>query len=190
MTRPSVRVTCTSTDLIEPEKLIPLQGELKWLEDKQYEKLKASLLRHGFSFPVFGWKHQKKHFVIDAHQRLRAIGKMREDGIELVGGKVPVIWVKAKDRDEALELILVALSQYGRTDEDHIYAFVKENEMDWPELRTEIDFPSINMGKLQKGWFDSEFNPDEPKQNAEVKELWCRCEDCGHVHELKKDERK
>jgi DNA modification methylase len=158
---PTVRVTCSATDLIDPETLTPFQGELKWLEEKQYEKLKASLLRHGFSFPVFAWKKGKASYVIDAHQRLLALSKMRAEGVGLEGGKVPVVWVEAEDERHAKELVLAAMSQYGRYDEDSIYKFISEAGLDWPDVKAFSDFTPVNMGKLEVGWFADKLNPDE-----------------------------
>ncbi len=149
-----VRVTCSSTDLIDPKKLTPFQGELKWLEDKQYEKLKTSLLNHGFVFPVFGWKHARKNYVIDAHQRLLALTKMQSEGIALEGNKVPIVWVEADNEVDARKLILLAVSQYGRYDYDSMYKFMSESGISFADVKSEMDFPTFNMGTFEAGWFD------------------------------------
>lgn len=182
MTAKTVQVTCESTDLIDPDKLTPFQGDLKWLEDKQYEKLKLSLLRHGFSFPVFAWRKGKTNFVIDAHQRLYALHQMRKEGITLEGGKVPVVWIKARDEKHAKELVLAAMSEYGRYDEDSYYEFHNNAGLDWKSVKAFADFPQIHMGKLSVGWFDEMVvKPSDAESQSQLDEKKkTRCPKCGH----------
>lgn len=176
----SVAVTCTSTDLIDPKRLTPFQGDLKWLEDKQYAKLKESLLRHGFSFPVYAWKNSRKNYVIDAHQRLLALGKMREEGIVLEGGKVPVVWVMAENEKQAKELVLAAMSQYGRYDEDSVYKYINESNLEWAESKDVLDFPSFNMGTFEVGWFgDPAEGDDTVVAKSEDLDDDYKCPKCG-----------
>lgn len=159
--RKIVRITCDVEHRLTPEDLTPLQGELKVLTKLKYEKLKRSLLRHGFVFPEYVWKNDGKNYITDGHQRIRALQKMREEGVELEGGKVPVVFVHAKDRKQALELILAATSQYGQLGEESIYQFVMGNSLEWDELEPFVAFPSIDMEKLEKGWFNSTWKPDD-----------------------------
>lgn len=186
-----IQVTCESTDLIEPSKLTPFQGELKWLEEKQFRKLAESILRHGFSFPEFAWKSGKKAFTLDGHQRTRVVLELLKNGwtddegkhwsVELAGGKVPVVWVKAKNEKAAKELVLAAMSQYGRYDEDSLYKFIHEAGIDWPELKGIVDFSALNMGKFEKGWFDGSFKPEgEFPEKGEDVETKFKCPKCGY----------
>lgn len=165
-----IKITCDTKDLLAPDKLTPLQGELKSLTEKKYEKLKASLLRHGFVFPEYVWKNGKTNYVTDGHQRLRAIAMMKQQGIELEGGKVPIVYVQADNKKHALELILAAMSEYGSYDEDSVYEFVKTNELDWSEIKPFSDFAALNMGKLDVGWFQPDWTPEAQEKSEEVPE--------------------
>lgn len=160
-----VRITCDVKDLIAPDKLTPLQGELKSLTEKKYEKLKASLLRHGFVFPEYVWKNGKTNYVTDGHQRLRALSKMKEEGIGLEGGKVPIVYVHAENKKHAMELILAAMSEYGSYDEDSIYEFVTMAGLDWKDVKPFSDFAALNMGTLEHGWF-KHLDLEEPAGNT------------------------
>jgi len=164
-----IRITCDTKHMLEPDKLTPLQGDLKALTDKKYEKLKASLLRFGFAFPEFVWKDKTKNYIVDGHQRIRALVKMSGDGIKLEGGKVPIVYVKAKNKKEALALILAATSQYGDLDEDSVFQFVKENALEWADLKAFAEFPALNMGTLQAGWFGDAEIVEDP--DAEWKDM-------------------
>lgn len=177
-----VRITCSSTDLIDPKKLTPFQGELKWLEDAQYKKLKTSLLNHGFVFPVFGWKHRRKNYTIDAHQRLLALTKMRSEGIELEGNKVPIVWVEADNEVDARKLILLAVSQYGRYDYESMYKFMSEGGVGFDDVKREMDFPTFNMGTFEVGWW-KDIEP-EAATKGEQSDITTKkatiCPQCGH----------
>ena len=172
----TIRITCETKARLEPEKLTPMQGQLKGLDKKHYAKLRESLLRHGFAFPEYAWKSGKTNYVLDGTQRLRALGRMKQEGIELEGGKVPVVFVHAKNKKHAAELILAASSAYGRMSMDSAYEFIAENELEWPEVKAFADLENLNMGTLEKGWFDDGFEPGEG--NGEGKEN--ECPKCGH----------
>lgn len=162
-----IKIVCDTKHSLPLDKLLPFQGELKSLTEKKYEKLKASLLRHGFSFPEFVWKSGKRSFILDGHQRVHALKRLRSEGIVL-DGNVPVVYIQARNKKHAKELVLAATSQYGDMDEDSIYKFVKEADLNWPELKFSLDFAEINMDKLQKGWFDNDWTPGEREQSEEV----------------------
>lgn len=171
-----IRVMCSSTDLIDPKKLIPFQGELKTLEKKDFRKLASSIIESGFTFPEYAWKSGGKAYTLDGHQRTRVMlellkngwtnGEGKHDQVELVGGKVPVVWVKAANKKAAKKLVLAAMSQYGKYTEDSIYQFIHESELEWEKLKRIVDFPAINMGKFEKGWLDADFSPEETKGEA------------------------
>ncbi len=176
-----IRVMCSSTDLIDPKKLIPFQGELKTLEKKDFRKLATSIIESGFTFPEYAWKSGGKAYTMDGHQRTRVIlellkngwtnGEGKHDEVELVGGKVPVVWVKAANKKAAKKLVLAAMSQYGKYTEDSIYQFIHESELEWKEVKKIAAFPAINMGKLEKGWFDPDFSPESAKGDVEFSEF-------------------
>lgn len=146
-----IRVTCTGAGTAEISDLVPFQGELKSLSEKSYQKLRASILKYGVSFPFFVWKHDDKLHTLDGHQRDRVLRKMRDDE-DFVIPPVPVDFIGAADEKEAKEKILILSSQFGKIDNDSLYGFVMENELDFEELKTVIDLPEINLEKFEEGW--------------------------------------
>ena len=90
-----IKITCKGADSFPIEALLAFQDNLKTLPKEEFEKLKHSIEKHGFSFPVFVWRNHSKKYIIDGHQRLYVLKKMLEDGYEVKGGKVPVDWIKA-----------------------------------------------------------------------------------------------
>ena len=89
-----------------------LQGNLKDLNKKNYEKLKNVLLKRGFDIPLFLWNNGDDHFLMDGHQRLRVMTTedMSDDG----NYEVPYILIEAADHREARAKLLEITSQYGK----------------------------------------------------------------------------
>lgn len=101
----------------------PMQGELKELSEKNYNKLKKSIVERGFIYPVFVWIEQMK--MLDGHQRQRVF--INEDWII----EVPYIPVSAKTEKEAKENLLLASSQFGRIVQEGWDDFTFDLDEDW-----------------------------------------------------------
>ncbi len=100
------------TEKLDYRTIKPLQGNLKDLHKKNYDKLKHSLEENGFTFPGFVWKDSKGEcWALDMHQRLRVM--TREDMNDNGSYEIPVVYIPAKDKQEAKKKILLATSQYG-----------------------------------------------------------------------------
>jgi hypothetical protein len=98
----TIRVTCTDAATLQLEKLLPLQGELKTITPDRAAKLRASILRHGITFPFFVWRNGDKNFIIDAHQRDKVLQGLQTEGWTVP--PVPVAWIEAADEKEAREM--------------------------------------------------------------------------------------
>ncbi len=170
-----IRITCTGADMVDVDALEHFQGELKTLSDKEYRKLRQSIARKGFSFPVFVWRDKAGRLkVIDGHQRLNTLREMLKDGYVLDGGRVPVAYIDAASEKDAKAKVLLAASQYGRYDEESVYRYIGEAGLDWGELKLEIDLPQISMGKLAAGYFKD----DDVDETASTRKTVCP--ECGH----------
>ena len=68
-----VKIACEGHNTVPLDKLIVIQGGLKTLSDINAGKLQKSILKHGFSAPIFVWPHKTKVKttlkVIDGTQR-------------------------------------------------------------------------------------------------------------------------
>jgi hypothetical protein len=104
--------------------LIPIQGNLKDLKEKNYKKLKKSFERYGFKIPFFVWIptlsesvmvdgedfeiEAGKMYLLDGHQRYRLLTTEGCTPYEL-----PYVLIEAENFLKAKEMILVISSQYG-----------------------------------------------------------------------------
>jgi len=104
----SLTVTCTSQHALDYRLLRNFQGDLKDRTDGDVQHIKESMLEHGFSFPVYVWKHVEAdrlvYDVIDGHGRLEAVQEFAKEGYEIP--LLPVVFIEASDIKDAMERLL------------------------------------------------------------------------------------
>jgi ParB-like nuclease domain len=181
----SIKITCKAATSIDLTELQPLQGNLKELSVRNFEKLKKSILKHGLSFPFFVWRHDGQNFVLDGHQRDRVLRKMQEQGYQVP--PLPCALIEANDRKEAAEKILLISSQYGKMSEQSLDEFLSENELDMNELLDELELPALDMRYFGSGEFEPTDENDQGRLDKMVElqreRMWpgtesnCRHED-------------
>lgn len=129
-----VAIKCQGADLKEVDQLVTFQGNIKKLTKGNLEKLKKAIIKHGFCAPVFIWKHKKKFYILDGHQRIKAVIALREDGYTVPS--LPVAYIQAGSEKEAKEKLLHITSQYGEFDKVGLDEFIFEADLDISELDT------------------------------------------------------
>lgn len=173
-----LQVKCESADKLSLDDINPFQGNLKDLSIKNYEKLRAELIRHGYSEPISVWKNPQdgKWMCLNGHQRLRALKLMREDGFEIP--QLPVSVVECRDWAEAKEKVLALASQYGEVTWEGLNEFLGESGIDLEYLESSIRLPEIDIDRFINGHDGSgadrtgEVMPDDLKTSH-------KCPRCG-----------
>lgn len=61
-----INITCDAPTTMPIDQLEAFQGDLKQITEEELGKLKAGILKYGFSFPVFVWRKK----ILDGHQRV------------------------------------------------------------------------------------------------------------------------
>lgn len=159
-----IRIACKGAALIDIETLTNFQGNLKVLPEDAYQKLRSSIIELGFSFPIHAWKHRNKTFILDAHQRVLALKRMRdEEGFTIP--KLPVVWVEASNTKEAAKKLLAATSNYGQMTADGLFSFVNEFKIDIDSMALQFSFPEIDLGHFQEA-----FNPSTKEVTFQAKD--------------------
>ena len=145
------------------------QGGLKDLSTENYERLKGQIVRQGFSFPMFVWVNDGQMWLIDGHQRLRVLTKMREEGVDVP--EVPVVVVQADSYKEAKEKLLSAASQYGEVTSQGLYEYLAESGIDWREAVESFRLPEIDWGEFAAGFYgETEFSGEGKVGSVELDE--------------------
>lgn len=154
------------TEQIDIDRLTPFQGNLKTLDDRNFNKLRKSIIDEGFSFTVHVWENAGVIYIIDGHQRVSVLTQMRKQGMIL-----PLIscsFVSADSYRSAKKLVLLAISQYGKIQKDGFLEFVDgENfnfdDYDIPDTGATISemLGTINDEDFTNENFKSESSDDE-----------------------------
>jgi hypothetical protein len=182
-----VRITCDGSGAVDLDKLEPLQGNLKSLSDEDYERLKASIDALGFSFPVAAWKSPKGIKIIDAHQRVDTLKRMKAEGHD-VPKMLPVVWIQAKDEKEAGLKILAATAQYGKIEVDGLNKFMKTFNVGIDQLESNYRFPEVDVESFRMSFFPDKGGPTGPLKVTEVKSH-VRTKDWEGMPEFKQDDK-
>ena len=139
-----IRVRCETSKTLPWKDLVDFQGTLKILSQTNFEKLKNSILKLGFSFPVFVWKYRNKYHVIDGHQRLKVLEALENEGYS-VPETVPVVEVEARTKKEAKQKLLAVLSQFGEVTVPGLEDFLSDLEVDLSSLQEMVSLPDIDL---------------------------------------------
>jgi hypothetical protein len=158
-----IRVTCKTADHLPYDQIELLQGELKKRTDEQIDKICRSIIKHGWAFPEFIWQNEGSNYCLDGHGRQAAIPRLLEMGYIIP--EIPVVYVEAKSKDEAKELLLKCISQYGSVIIDGFFSFSQGLEFDFSEL----DIPGISeiipQGNFDMGnFFDTGLKPEKQEK--------------------------
>ncbi len=165
-----IRVTCKVSDFLPYDKIEPLQGQLKKRSPEQIEKICRSIIKHGWAFPEFIWQHEGRNGCIDGHGRQVAIPRLIEMGYTIP--LIPVVYIEAKTRAEAKELLLKCISKYGTVTEEGFAEFL-DFECDF----IDFEIPEIYLLGEKDINFDVE-DSDFSKQEDIVKKPKI-CPHCG-----------
>lgn len=136
-------------DLVPLDKIVGIQGNLKDLTKVNYQKLKNSLLKHGFFVPFFVWNDNGIVRCLDGHQRLLL---MRNEKWFI---DVPVVYVEASNMQEAKEKLLVISSQYGLITQEGYDTFTFD--LDEAYLQEMVNFDALKV------WEESTGEPINPE---------------------------
>lgn len=118
--------------------LLPTQGNLKHLTEKNYQKLKSRIEHRGFSVPVYIWEDDKgvKH-LLDGHQRRQVLIT------EGWNDPIPYLKIPAKDLQEAMARLLEITSQYATITQEGIDEFIATYELNEAEVYEATSFDAL-----------------------------------------------
>lgn len=167
-----VEVKCFGSEEKDIDELVALQGELKTLAPDDYEKLKNRILEFGFLEPITIWRDRNE--ILNGHQRVTALSKMREEGYFVPS--IPVNSISVRDKAEAKRVILSLTSQYGRMSEDSLAEFMREAEINIEDLLDDFVFAGIDgdvlEGVIREMEIDTSYTEKYGEEAKEFEELY------------------
>jgi DNA modification methylase len=137
----TISIKCETSEKLEIAEMTEMQGGLKERTDIDYDKIKLSICKFGFSFPFFIWKSGNKNYLIDGHGRFATLCKMQKDGYIIP--PLPVVYIQCKNKTEAKQKLLRLNSQYGKMTKESVLTFAEDIDLNFDEIAlpdTVIDF--------------------------------------------------
>lgn len=119
--------------------------QVKWRELKplqpdnakivfNYQAIENSLNKYGFAQPFFGWEYEGEVYTIDGHTRKEVLSNMQN-----VPETLPCVLVDAKDRKEAIEMLIEVYNQkHNPFDIEVLEEMIEVEELD-------VDIETINV---------------------------------------------
>jgi hypothetical protein len=154
-----IRVTCKVKDFLHYTQIEPLQGRLKDRTDEEIEQICRSVIKHGWAFPEFIWENEGHNYCLDGHGRQEAIPRLIEKGYEIPD--IPIVYIEARNRADAKELLLKCLSQFGTVTKTGLTEFI-----DFDVSYLDFKIPNIDFGDIKMGGGDDDTaNLDESDFN-------------------------
>lgn len=153
----TIKISCKCSDSLPIDELKAFQGKLKTIDEESFNKLKASILKYGFSFPIFIWNKN----ILDGHQRFYAVQRLLDEGYELKDNALPVVWIEAKNAREAAEKLLLINSRYAKIDQQGFEIFIEDYDIKLEDINIVLDIPEIDLGLGNSEDYEGLTDPDE-----------------------------
>ena len=128
----TISIKCETSETLEIAEMTEMQGGLKERTDIDYDKIKLSICKFGFSFPFFIWKSGNKNYLIDGHGRFATLCKMQKDGYLIP--PLPVVYIQCKNKTEAKQKLLRLNSQYGKMTKESVLEFAEDIDLNFDEI--------------------------------------------------------
>ena len=128
----TISIKCETSETLEIAEMTEMQGGLKERTDIDYDKIKLSICKFGFSFPFFIWKSGKTNYLIDGHGRFATLCKMQKDGYLIP--PLPVVYIQCKNKTEAKQKLLRLNSQYGKMTKESVLEFAEDIDLNFDEI--------------------------------------------------------
>lgn len=153
-----IKITCKGTTEVSLDEINLIQGDLKSLNDNNFNKLKKQIFEHGFFVPFFITQLNEKKYLIDGHQRYRVINELIDKKEIIAPSKFPAVLIESKNINDAKKKLLAITSQYGKISKDSFAYF--SNDLHDINFKECYSFDAFNI--------DSIFSEDENKDSNEI----------------------
>lgn len=170
----TIEIKCDCSETVDFHELKDFQGGLKTRDKSDYEKMKTSILKYGWSFCLYYWNDGKDKYIIDGRNRRFVLGQLEKEGYFIP--PIPAIEVFATDRAEAKQKLLRLNSTYGTLTADSVIEFVGNDfELNTEEIALPSGVLSFNSDEEDNTYTKKVEAPIyEPKENTppQLEELY------------------
>lgn len=149
------------------------QDGFKDLESDAAHRLKASILANNFTQPFYVWEDPNDGtiFCLDGKHRTLMLEQLIKEGYN-VPYLLPATFIHCENKKEAAKLVTIYSSIYARVSQQGLFDFMKEYELDFSELREQMDLPEFSIDRFEQKFdmFDLNEPDDEEEEIPEVNE--------------------
>ena len=133
-----IKITCKAAQSIPLSCIEILQGDLKELSDDNFKKLKAEILKEGFSFPMFVWPNDGKFYLLDGTHRYKTLKILQQEGYHIPD--LPCAIIEADNENHAKRKLLAVTSSYAKITGQGLYEFSLGADIKPDELSERFNF--------------------------------------------------
>lgn len=133
---------------------LELQEDFKLYDAEKNAKLQMIIITRGFKYAFKAWQDESgKLWIIDAHQRKRALQELRKAGFTIP--KLPFEPIQAKDKREAVEEIAAYNSEFGkRNHETKLFEKYDIGTDDLQKFNLELEHETIDFEQKEDIGFE------------------------------------
>ena len=176
-----IKIACETQDTLDWHLIQPLQGNYKKHTEKQLEKLCNLIIKRGVRFPSFVSKIKNDIWAIDTHRRLKAYEQLEKDGWTIP--PIPIVYIDAKDKNEAKQLLLEVDSKYGTANQSGFDEFVSDldfiDEDEMSEFYSNLELSGIDIEGMEIS--DPPDNLDQENDKDKILYVKVNCESAEQV---------
>lgn len=135
-------------------------AEFKDISQEAFQKIKESIKNNNFVESFKAWKNGKKVYCLDGYHRCKALKELEQEGYE-VPEEMPTDFLKCSSKNDAAKLVTIYSSIYAKTTGEGLYQFLKDYDLNFDELQSEIDIPNIDLDAFSEDYYEDDSFTDE-----------------------------
>jgi DNA modification methylase len=147
------------------------QDGFKDLESDAAHRLKASILANNFTQPFYVWEDPDNGtiFCLDGKHRTKMLEELINEG-HAIPYLLPATFIQCQNKKEAAKLVTIYSSIYARVSQQGLFDFMKEYDLDFTELREQMDLPEFSIDRFEQKFdlFDINESDDQDEDIPEV----------------------
>lgn len=170
MTEQIIESRIIKTELVNWRELQFIQQDdfKEWLPNGN-KKLLESLLKYQFVSPFMVWQNEGVNYCLDGRHRCLDLSEAVELGAN-VPNMLPATFIDCSNMKEAAELVLVYSSAYARITQQGLLEFVKNFDLDFPDLQGMMNIPEFDNIAFQGLLNKSEGSEEEKAIASSLKD--------------------
>ena len=158
----SITSRILKTELINWRELKFIQNEnFKDLSEEAKHKLKASIVSNNFMQPFYVWEDEAGlKWCLDGKHRTLLLEQLIKESVN-IPYQLPATFIQCENKKDAAKIVLLFSSQYAKITEQGLFDFLTINDLDFLELKDQIDVPEFSELKFEQKFIHIDIDTEE-----------------------------